>query len=380
MNRNYLIALIVSLSLLSCKPNEERNPNPVIAQLDSLIDSEHGSNRFDGTIVIGNNDSIIFSKAIGSANRVWDVPLQLTHRFDICSINKSFIATLVLIAVEEGKLNLNDLLIDKINSHAYEGKFDDKITIHHMLSHTSGLPDYEGVSEDLSANQYRSMKRLHVSNDEYVNFISRIAPINQPGKEFYYSNFAYALLAILLEDLYQQPFSNLLQEKICEPLGLEQTFNATSNEEVFPQMSEAYNYDKIHDTWNRNNFIDLTLGRRIFSSTLDLYKWGKAMNDEAILNAQSLALMQTNHLPDITQDISYGYGWVIFDGAANYKIGDVQIDKKYIIHGGNTEGYKSMLVNIEKGEFIIAILANTGEQTNEMELTQKIVQILINQK
>lgn len=378
MVRNYLIALIGSLILFSCTPNEESNPNPILVQLDSLINSEHEANRFDGTIVIGNKDSIFFTKAIGSANRVWDVPLQMSHRFDICSINKSFIATLVLIAVEEGKLSLNDLLINKIKTHAYDGKFDDKITIHHMLTHTSGLPNYEGVSEDLSANQYRSMKRLHFSNDEYVNFISRIAPFNQPGKEFYYSNFAYTLLAIMLEDIYERPFPELLQEKICQPLGLKHTFSTTSNKEVFTQVVEAYNYAPSMSTWSRNEFIDLTLGRRIFSSTLDLYMWGKAMNDDIILSAQSRSLLQTNHLSDITQDVSYGYGWVIFDGAADYKMGDLHTDKKYAIHGGNTEGYKSMLVNIENGEFIIAILANTGEQTNEMKLTQKIVQILIN--
>ncbi len=378
MNSYKLFAYIALIFLISCKPKVENNSSQMLLQLDSLINEEHKSNNFEGTIIIGNNDSIIFSKAIGSANRVWDVPVQLNHRFDICSLNKSFIATLVLIAVEEGKLSLDDLLIDKIN--LYDGKFDDKITIHQMLTHTSGLPNYEEVSKELSDNQFQSYKRLHFSNDEFVNFISKLPPRNQPEQEFYYSNFAYNLLTIILEDLYQQPFSELLKKNICEPLGLEHTFSTTSNNEVYSQVVEAYNYDKSKGTWNRNKFIDLTLGRRIFSSALDLYKWGKAMNDDAILSQESLSRMQTNHLSDITPEISYGYGWVVFDGEADYQMGDLKIDKKYIIHGGSTEGYKSMLVNIEKGEFIIAILANTGEQTKEMILTQKIVQILIQPK
>ena len=159
---------------------------------------------------------------------------------------------------------------------------------------------------------------------------------------------------------------------------MDETFSTTSNEAVHPNVAEAYIYNEVEESWNRNNFIDLTLGRRVFSSVGDLYKWGKAMSDNSLLNEHSIALMQKNHLSAISSDLSYGYGWVVFDGEGTYKMGDLGIDKKYIIHGGNTEGYKSMLVNIEQGEFIIAMLSNTGNQTNELLLTQRIVQILIN--
>ena len=376
-NKIFLILLISAV--FSCTDQRTEHTEGRLQQkLNSLIEQEHDLNLFDGTVVVGDNDSIIFSKAIGTSNRVWDVPLKLNHRFDICSINKSFVAAMILLASEEDKINLDDRLVDVISNHPYVGNFDEKITIHQLLTHTSGIPDYNGVGGELSASGYRSFKRLHFSNDEYVDFISKLSPLYEPGEDFYYSNFAYHLLTIILEDIYQRPFSELLQTMICKPLNMDETFSTTSNEAVHSNVAEAYIYNKAEDRWNRNAFIDLTLGRRVFSSVRDLYKWGKAMNDNSLLNEHSTALMQKNHLSAISPDLSYGYGWVVFDGEGTYMMGDLDIDKKYIIHGGNTEGYKSMLVNIEQGEFIIAMLSNTGNQTNEILLTQRIVQILIN--
>lgn len=102
------------------------------------------------------------------------------------------------------------------------------------------------------------------------------------------------------------------------------------------------------------------------------------MNNESLLNKEFLAIMQTNHLAEISPMTSYGYGWVVFDGKKQYEMGNLMINQKYLIHGGATEGYKSLLVNIEGGAYIIALLSNVGDQTNEMKLAQKILKILNN--
>lgn len=375
-----LITLILWIMLMSCVEQNTEKRSPLVVMLDSLITLEHNARRFDGTLVIGTKASILYEKAIGTSNRVWDIPIRMDHRFDICSINKSFIATLTLMALEEGKLSLEDHLTDRLKTYSYSGKLDEDMTIHQMLTHTSGLPDYVQTQPDLSENLLRRFKRKHFTNEEYVDFISNVPAVNDPGLQFYYSNFAYHLLIVLLEDSYQRPFPELLEQKICKPLGLEHTFSTTSNRKVFKNMVEGYNYEKSDDSWIRNQFIDLTAGRRIFSTSHDLYLWGKEMSSPSLLNKESMTLMQTNHVEDITTEISYGYGWAVFDGKRQYGMGDLGIDRKYIIHGGATEGFKSMLINIENGEYIIAFLANTGEQTNEMELAKKIVTILINSR
>ncbi len=376
MQKYIVIATCIVLISSSCSKQKSVNTSFLTSKLDRLFEIEHRENRFNGTVVIGTKDTIIYKKSIGISNRIWNIPMQIDHRFDICSINKSFIAALILIAVEEGKLSLNDHLTDHINTYSYSGEFNHNITIHNLLSHTSGLPDYGQVHPNLSKNKHLKFKRKHFDNTEYIDFISKIPAVSDPNQQFYYSNFAYHLLIIILEDLYQLPFSKLLEQKITKPLKLEHTFSTSDNRIVFEHVVEGYNYNETTNDWTRNQFIDLTLGRRIFSSAENLYRWGKEMSSPVLFNGKQIELMQTNHLSKINPEISYGYGWVVFDGEKQYRIGDIGIDKKYIIHGGATEGYKSMLINIEDGEYIIAFLANTGDQTNELDLAKKITALL----
>jgi len=373
MKYPHFIILIFVLALFSCS-KESRQKKNITQILDSLLLSEITKNNFNGTIVVGNKDEILFQKAIGTANRVWDVSFRLGTRSSICSVSKSFIATLILIAVEERKLSLDDKVLDLIDSNIYEGGFHPDMTLHHLLTHTSGLSHYEADST-LTKDNFKMFKRQHFTREEYIDYISQIKPRNNPGESFYYSSLGYFILAYVLEDVYQQSFAALLKHKICKPLGLDDTFSPTANENVHQRIAEGY---KLNDNnqWIRNHFIDESLGKDIYSSSIDLYKWGIAMYDTNFLSTKSRERMLTNYLSDIEPHISYGYGWVIFDGKGEYEMGNLGIDQPYIIHGGNTEGYKSMLVNINKGEYIIAFLTNTGEQINEMKLVRKITHIL----
>lgn len=346
------------------------------ASIDSLLTIEFMDNGFSGSIVIGNKEQVIYQKHLGFADRTWEIMNDSATLFDIASLNKSFIGTLIMIAVEENKLQLNSTLTDLLHDHTYEGYFDSNITIHHLLSHTAGLADYGDVADALSMNDFNHFKRLHFTNKEYVNFISELAPISEPGQRFYYSNFGYHLLCIILEKIYQVPFGQILENKICTPIGLQHTLSTTENEAIISKLAEGYNFDDTSQKWFRNKFIDRTLGRRIFASALDLFRWGQAIANQALLSEESIKKITTNHLVEISNEVSYGYGWVISQPGDILQIGNLNIDLPYIIHGGSTEGYKSMLAIINDGEYIIAVTANSGDKTHEMQLTQKIVNLL----
>lgn len=377
MKKHHVFVVCLMMCLWSCKKQASSPRGTLAIRLDSLLTSEHDSGRFDGTIVIGTQDSILYQQAIGIANRVWDIPMHLSDRFDICSLDKSFVAMLILQAIEEGKLSLESHLIDLLNTFPYSGTFDSRITIHQLLTHTSGLAHYEHLPAELHEDWFRPFKRKHFTNAAYIDFISTMPTVGAPGAQFYYSSFGYHLLAIILEETYQKSYGELLDEKICKPLHLDHTFSTTANREVHPSMVEAYNYEVSTGNYLRNHFIDLTLGRRTFSTSSDLYKWAKEMSAPSLLSKESALLMQTNHLKDLTPDISYGYGWAVFDGQGRYHMGDLGTDRKYIIHGGATEGFRSMLVNLENGRYIIAFLTNIGDRVDELELTKKITQLLI---
>lgn len=372
----FLSIFIIPYFLMVYNPRSEPidTPKDVFTKMDRFLKIEAEADRFSGTIVIGTRDHLLYEKTFGIADRNWGIPMDPTYVFDIASVNKSMISALVMIAVEEGKLSLTSKLVDLLNNYSYSGTFSKSISLHQLLTHTSGLPDYDAVAPRLAANNFRALKRLHFTNQEYVDFISQLKPIDKPGKQFHYSNFAYHLVCIILEDTYKMSFSDLLKIKILRPLDMQNTYSTTDNAEIREHLAKGYLY--ANGRWQKAPFIDLTLGRRVFSTARDLYKWASAFNDETFFTRGSLDKITTNQLSHITDKFSYGYGWVVFKENEHFDMGDLHIDAPYIIHGGSTDGYKSMLININHGEWIISMLANSGNRTNELQLAQKIAQIL----
>ena len=215
--------------LLACAKKQE---NPKSQSLNNYFDSLFENGSFEGNVCVEEGGIIIFHSAYGMANRSWDIPSDTHCLYDIASVNKSFIAGLILIAAQEGKLDVNDRLNKILGLAGIQDsiRFHDSITIHQMLCHTSGIVDYGSVSEELQKDGFLKFKRLRLSNSKYLEFISQFDVLFDPGKDFYYSNFAYHILCIILEELYQKPFNDILQEKICAPLGMEQTLSSSINE------------------------------------------------------------------------------------------------------------------------------------------------------
>lgn len=367
--------LIIMMGLASCENDTMAPPEMEITSVDSLINAQTKQGKFDGTVLIANKDSIIYQSAFGVADRVWDIPTQLDHVYDIASLNKAFIAVLILQQQEKGNLFLHQKVVDFIPD--LKGNYADLITIHQLLTHTSGLPDYDAVGEALIAHNFRTFKRQHFTNKEYVAFISQLVPRSKPGEKFYYSNFGYHLLTIILEQVSGISFSQLLNEAICEPLNLSHTYSPITTEKVYKKQVEAYNWDSENGKFERNQFIDFTLGRRIYATVGDLYKWSLALSyPSEILTKASINLLKKNQLTGIESGVSYGYGWYVFDGG-NYERGNLNVDTDYLIHGGSTEGFKAMMTIMEDPAFTVIHLSNIGDQTNEFDLTKMIVHQLI---
>ena len=377
----YLFCLYGITILIGCQPKGSRSLDgeipKVTQQIDSLFTSHFEQDLFHGGLAITQYGETIYENYSGLADRSWGIPFDKEVKLDIASVNKSMIAALALKAVEEDRLKLDDRLVELLSGFSYKGQFHPDITLHHLLSHSSGLADYDGVAEALRQDNFLKLKRSRFTDASYLDFISQLEPIGEPGKQFHYSNFAYHLVAIILADTYSKPFSEVLKEKLTEPLGLKNTVSEGLNEIVIPKLAQAYNYQESTRQWLETPFIDLSLSRRIFSTASDLNRWAQVMDNPGWLTEASLELMKQNHLAGINKDFTYGYGWVIFDKENKSKMGDLGIDKPYIIHGGSTDGYKAMLININQGEYVISFLSNVGNRTNEMQLAQKIIEILI---
>lgn len=346
--------------------------NNKLAEVDAHIQALHLNGKFDGTISIGNRNGLIYSKAFGMADRGWNIPMGADVRLDIASINKSFQAYMILQLTQQGILDLDDKLSDLI---PYTGPHADQISIHQILTHTSGLPSYEAIDDSLKKDNYKVFKRMSFSADDYVSFISQLQPVSEPGKQFYYSNFGYHLLAIILEKKSGKHFSQLLDSMICKPLGLNNTYSPANNAALYERIASSYL--PVGQEFTKSPFIDYSLGRRIFSTSEDLQKWAREMMEPTLISDDLHASMLSNQIGQLNPDISYGYGWAVFDGKGDYQMGKMDLSGRYILHGGATDGYRSLLTMYEDGEWIISHLSNIGDRVNELQLTEDLLKILI---
>lgn len=375
----YLTLFLLSLFMLGCHEiNGTRSDQEVRSKLDSLMHSVVQNKKFSGVVLLGNREKIIYKNAWGIANRDWNIPMSTEDQFDIASLNKSFIAVLVLLAEKDGKWQLEDPITKHLSKGVIKGQFNEKMTFHHLLTHTSGLPDYDGVPDDLKFHNYQKFKRLHFTNTDYLNYIGQLKPLHEPGTAFHYSNFGYHLLALLLEDAYGESFNQLMQRKICRPLNLKNTVSYTSNTEVKKGLVTGYSFDTEKDLWTSNQFIDLSLGRRIFSTADDLYIWAKALDQGKFIDEDMKSKILRNHVQHLDTRLSYGYGLVIHDGSQDFAMGNINLKSPYFIHGGKTEGYKSLMINISGSDLILILLTNSGDQINELLLAENIIKTINN--
>lgn len=374
MKKQLSVLLICFCWFTSCQT--ETHTSDSTGELVEYFHHLHTTKGWAGQCVILQEGKEILNSQWGIANRNWNIPIEATTQFDIASINKSFIAAITLRAVEQNRLKLEDSVDSLLALHGVNLSFHPQLTLHHLLTHTGGMADYSEVADDLKADNYLLLKRQHFTPLEYLAFIHQIPSVAEPGERFYYSNFGYHLLTLLLELTYQESFQHILQQEVTLPLGLNHTLSTTNNNHIIPQLALPYAWNEQEKQWFQTPYIDWSMSRRIFSTASDLALWAQAFNTPGYLSKESLQAITTNSLQSLSTTVSYGYGWVVVDDENTSEMGKLDTPWHYIIHGGNTDGYQSLLVNLDQGKYVISLLSNTGSTQNEIEIANGILQIL----
>ncbi|NQZ76914.1 MAG: serine hydrolase, partial [Ekhidna sp.] len=178
----------------------------------------------------------------------------------------------------------------------------------------------------------------------------------------------------LIEQKTGKTFAEALDSMICQPLGLSDTYSPKNNYEIYERVAKAYDFRD--GRYQKSPFIDYSLGRRIFSTAADMYVWGRELANPSLISEASTSQIFTNHLQSLDPSMSYGYGWVVFDGMGDYRIGKMDIPGNYAVHGGSTDGYRSIMVIYEGGEWILSLVGNIGDQMNELRIAEEILTIL----
>ncbi|HAS47367.1 MAG TPA: hypothetical protein DCS93_43220 [Microscillaceae bacterium] len=337
MRNHCLITLIVAFLLVSLSAKAQ-----ILTQkLDQVTQQFVDYNQFGGVVLVAQKDRIIYQKSFGLANRSWNIPNTLDTRFQIGSVTKPFTAILALQQVARGKLALQGKVSDYLPN--YPQKTGRQITIHHLLSHTSGLVhynDFPNYRRTILNKAYTTGGYLSVFKDSTLKF--------KPGAQFDYSSFGYYLLGVILEKVTQKSYAQLLQEYIFSPTNM--THSSLDNGQVKAKQAIAYRYNFNWGEYGypayRHYSTAFSTGG-IFTTAGDLFKFQRY-------------LMQGKFLPSNLQKMlfkvvkgNYAYGWLV----ENVTMGTQAMPLYW--HDGGITGYTANLRILPKDQSCIIVLSNT---------------------
>lgn len=305
-------------------------------RLDSLFQILSEKNKFMGSIAISQNGKIIYKNAIGYSD--FENSIKNTHdtKFRIGSISKMFTATLILKAVEEKKLSLEETIYgyfpEIINSK--------KITIENLLNHRSGIHDFTNDEDYLKYNSQRKSK------SEMVEIIQKAENDFEPNTKSEYSNSNYVLLSYILEKVYKKNYATIVDDQIIKPLNLKNTYFGVKTN---IKNNESFSY-KFKDNWLKETETDLSIpmgAGGIVSNPIDLTLFIENLFSGKLISAKSLNLMKT-----ITGQFGLGLFEFNYDGEKSYG------------HTGGIDGFKSNLEYFPEEKIAIALISNGAIYTN----------------
>jgi CubicO group peptidase (beta-lactamase class C family) len=330
-------------------------------QIDEIMTAYHDNRLFNGSVLVAEHGEVLFKDGYGLANMEWDIPNTSETKHRIGSVTKQFTGMLILQLAQEGKLDLHTPIINYLPD--FRKETGNQITIHHLLSHTSGLPNYT------STPNFREVIRQHLTIQELVDKYAAEELEFEPGSKFAYSNTGYLVLGAIIEIITGNSYEAELKNRILDPVGMDDSgydHNSTILEK------RASGYEKVFTGYENTEFIDMTIPHAagaMYSTAEDLFKWDRSLHNSKLLSKK---WMQEYFEPRIsTGRGGYAYGWFI----SNWPTGTEGDSVKVIEHGGGINGFNAGFIRLVNDEHTIILLNNTGG-TNLAEISRKIIRIL----
>jgi len=369
-----------------------------VAQIESLFRDYGQVNAPGASVMVIRDGNPIFAKGFGLADLEKKIPCTTNTNFRLASITKQFTAMAVLILVERGKLSLDERLADFFPEFPSYGK---QITVRQLLTHTSGLLDYEDLispgttipvlDKDVlrilmdstgdstgvgihrvawTENAAENEARLKLELEERAGRppeIQRRTRYFTPGSQFRYSNSGFALLALIVEVRSGETFAHFLKENIFEPLKMSNTLAYERGFSVVPNRSFGHSCKDGKFERTDQSLTSSVLGDGgIYSSVVDLAKWDAALYGRKLVSEPMLRVAFSPATATDKPGRSYGFGWFI----GEYR------GLKEISHSGDTIGFRTRIARFPEKRFTVIILANRADAKLD-ELPHKIADLVL---
>ena len=304
------------------------------ARMEQVIQSRVQDKTFMGSVLVARGGDVILSESYGMANLEWDVPNTPSTKFRLGSITKQFTAASILLLEERGKLRTSDPIKKYVPDAPAAW---DPITLHHLLTHTSGIPNFTAAPE------YTTMKGVNTPVETAVKSF-----LNKPldfavGERMSYSNSGYLVLGLVIERVAGMTYEKFLQDNIFTPLAMTGS-GYDSNARIIPHRAAGYSPVAAGGRINAG-FVHMSVPHAagaLYSTTADLLKWQQGLFGGKVISAASLQKMTT---PDKSD---YAYGVIVTTRDA----------RKRIVHGGGIDGFNTSLSYFPDSKTTVVVLAN----------------------
>lgn len=297
---------------------------------------------FNGNILVAQKDVVIYEKAFGFANFKDTIRNTLASKFQLASLSKTFTAVAVMKLTEQGKISLDLTVKDYFPDFPYQG-----VTVRSLLCHRSGLPFYQYTFDKVVREG-----KIYPTNQDMMQWFSKAQPVppifNQPDHFFSYNNTNFAILAAIVEKTSGQPFDIYMREHIFLPIGMKDTFIATTKNDSI-NINRTYGY-QFGQRLPKDYYDDITGDKGVYSTLHDLLRWYEALKNNLIITKESfkeMILPRSFEHPGLR---NYGYGFRLWVNAKQ------QTD--YVYHTGWWKGYNTIMFFDLREDFVIILLSN----------------------
>ena len=324
------------------------------SNLEEFIDQKAADVNLNGAILVAKGDEILFQKAYGFANKEENIKNTTDTVFPIGSLTKSFTAISILQLEEDGKLSIDQPLSDYVQGFPN----GDEITLHHLLTHSSGIPELLKVVDN--KNEHSPVEIIDQIKQEELEF--------KPGEKYAYSNSNYLLLGSIIESVSGQTYQEYVKENIFEKANMNSSgfLNSTTD--------YAVGYENMEKP-TRSFHDSLTFAAGDVTSTVsDMKRYNQAINNHVLLSEEATDKMQTGYMKSAPLGVAnYGYGWHVIDNKISF-------DHKMIQHAGGLTGHKAEFARFIDEDLTIIILTNNQGKTKLGTISREIASIIFGKR
>lgn len=329
-------------------------------ELDKMLTSIYTADAPGAAVIVTRNAKPIFRKGYGMADLELGVKMEPDMVFRIGSITKQFTAVAILMLAEQGKLHLSDDLTKFLPDFPTH---NNKITVEHLLVHTSGIKSYTDMQEWLP------LMRKDMSVQELIDLFKNQPPDFAPDARWQYNNSAYVLLGAIIEKVSGVSYEDFIQKNIFDALGMKHSFYGSASR-VLPRRIPGY--QKGTSGYDNAAYLSMTqpyAAGSLLSSVDDLALWDAALYTDTLVKQTALQRAWTSYRLQNGEATNYGYGWAIgeYEG------------QRLIMHGGGINGFITNAIRVPHERIYVAVLTNCeGYEPSPMEVSLRVTALALN--